>query len=109
MTSRERWARGAVIGLATIAVVALALLWPILARGEAWWTAKWTAWPGPLGPHPSTADALGWLARAGWCAVLAAGVLAVPYVVWRMTLGADARVPRLGLPTILPLALGPGG
>src|SRR5580698_1555855 len=106
---RERWARGGVVALSTIAVIALALVWPALARGEAWWSAKWTAWPGPLAPHPSTADAIGWLARAGWCGVLAAGVLAVPYVIWRMTLGADARVPRLGLPTILPLSVGPRG
>jgi Ca-activated chloride channel family protein len=36
-------------------------------------------------------------------------LLAVPYLVWRMTLGADARVPRLGLPTVAPLVLGPRG
>jgi len=107
--ARERWVRGSVVALSTIAVVALALVWPALARGEAWWSAKWTAWPGPLAPHPSTADAIGWLARAGWCAVLVAAVLAVPYVIWRTTLGADARVPRLGLPTTLPLSLGPRG
>jgi Ca-activated chloride channel family protein len=29
--------------------------------------------------------------------------------VWRKTLGADARVPRLGLPTVAPLVLGPRG
>jgi Ca-activated chloride channel family protein len=62
-----------------------------------------------LGPHPSTADALAWLARVGWCAVLGAALLAVPYVVWRMTLGADARVPRLSMPMIAPMALGPRG
>src|ERR1700722_7492680 len=89
---RERWVRGGLVALSTIAITALALVWPALARGDAWWTAKWTAWPGPLAPHPSTADAIGWLARAGWCVVLAAGVAAVPYVIWRMTLGSDARV-----------------
>src|SRR5262249_48271090 len=46
---------------------------------------------------------------AGWCVALVAALVSVPYVVWRMTLGADARVPRLGLPTIAPLALGPRG
>ena len=45
--------------------------------------------------------------RAPAGASLAAALLAVPYVVWRMTLGADARVPRLRVPTIAPLAIGP--
>ena len=40
---------------------------------------------------------------------LAAALVVVPFVVWRMTLGADARVPRLGVPTIAPLAIGPRG
>ena len=50
------------------------------------------------------------LVRAGWCvALVVAALLAVPWIVWRMTLGADARVPRLGLPTIAPLVRGPRG
>jgi Ca-activated chloride channel family protein len=101
--------RGALVVLGTLAVLAAALVAPVLARGEAWRSATWTAWPGPLGDHPSTADALGWAARAGWCVALVAALLAVPWVVWRMTLGADARVPRLGVPTIVPLAVGPRG
>jgi Ca-activated chloride channel family protein len=92
-----------------VAVLALACVWPALARGDAWASAKWTAWPGPLGEHPSTADAIGWIVRAGGCVALAAALLAIPYVVWRMTLGADARVPRLGVPTVAPIALGPRG
>jgi Ca-activated chloride channel family protein len=104
-----RWVRGGVISLATIATCALAAVWPALMRGDAWGSARWTAWPGVLGAHPSTADALAWFARLGWCGALAAALLLVPYVVWRMTLGADARVPRLGLPTIAPIALGPRG
>lgn len=104
-----RWVRGALVGLATIAVLALAAIWPALARGEAWRSARWTVWPGPLGPHASTADTFAWLARTGWCLVLAAAILAVPVIVWRMTLGADARVPRLAVPTIAPLARGPRG
>jgi Ca-activated chloride channel homolog len=107
--SRARWYRGALVALSTLAVLALALVWPALARGDAWWSAKWTAWPGVLGSHPSTADTLAWLARAAWCGAIGAALLAVPYVVGRTTLGADARVPRLGLPTIAPLALGPRG
>jgi Ca-activated chloride channel family protein len=97
------------VGLATVAVLALACVWPALARDDAWTSAKWTAWPGPLGDHPSTADAIGWIVRAGGCVLLGAALLAIPYLVWRMTLGADARVPRLGVPTVAPIALGPRG
>ncbi len=104
-----RWLRGAMVALGTLACIAVALAVPALARGEAWRSATWAAWPGPLGVHPSTADTLAWLLRAAWCGVLVAALAAVPYVVWRATLGADARVPRLGLPTIAPLALGPRG
>jgi Ca-activated chloride channel family protein len=95
--------------LATIAVIALALVGPVLARGEEWRSATWTALPGPLGPHPSTADSVAWLLRAGWIVGLVGVLVAIPYLVWRMTLGADARVPRLGLPTVAPLMLGPRG
>jgi Ca-activated chloride channel homolog len=106
---RPRWIRGALVALGTLAAVALALVAPVLARGDAWRSAKWATWPGPLGDHPSTADALAWVARAGWCVALVAALLAVPYIVHRMTLGADDRVPRLGVPTIAPLVLGPRG
>jgi len=104
-----RWVRATLVGLSTIAVLALACVWPALARGEAWPSARWAAWPGPLDVHPSTADAVAWLVRAGGCLLLAAGLGAVPFVVWRMTLGADSRVPRLGVPAIAPIVLGPRG
>jgi Ca-activated chloride channel family protein len=104
-----RWFRGALIALGTIAATAAALVMPALARGDAWRSAKWATWPGPLGDHPSTPDVLGWLARAGWCVALVAALLAIPFIIYRMTLGADARVPRLGIPTIAPLSLGPRG
>jgi Ca-activated chloride channel family protein len=106
---RDRWVRGAMVLLSTIAAIALALVGPVLARGEEWRSAMWTAWPGPLGPHPSTADSVAWLLRAGWAVGLVGVLVAIPYLVWRMTLGADARVPRLGLPTVAPLMLGPRG
>ena len=106
---RERAVRGSLVVLGTIALLALALVEPLVARGEAWRSAMWTAWPGRLAASPSTADSLAWAARAGWCIALVAALLAVPFVVWRMTLGNDARVPRLGVPTILPMALGPRG
>jgi Ca-activated chloride channel homolog len=104
-----RFIRGVLVALGTVAAIALALIMPALARGEAWRSARWTTWPGPLADHPSTADALGWLARAGWCVALGASLLAVPYIVWRMTLGADARVPHMGMPAIAPMLLGPRG
>jgi len=106
---RARAVRTVLVALGTLAALALAFVFPLLARGEAWRSATWTAWPGSLGAHPSTADTLGWLARAGWCALLVAALAVAPYVVWKTTLGADARVPRLGVPTIAPLALGPRG
>ena len=104
-----RFVRGALVALGTLAATALALVAPALTHGEAWRNARWATWPGPLADHPSTADALLWLARAGWCVALVALLVAVPFLVWRMTLGADARVPRLGLPTVAPLLVGPRG
>ncbi len=106
---KPRTVRAALVVLGTLAILALALVVPLLARGEAWRSAVWTTWPAPLGAHPSTADSLGWIARAAWCVGLVGVLLSVPYVVWRTTLGADARVPRLGLPTVLPLLVGPRG
>jgi Ca-activated chloride channel family protein len=109
VTLRARTVRGVLVALGTLAALALAMVAPLLARGDAWRSARWTVWPGLLGDHASTADMLTWLARAGWCVALAATLLAVPWIVWRMTLGADARVPRLGLPTIAPILAGPRG
>jgi Ca-activated chloride channel family protein len=106
---RARTVRGALVVLATLAVLALACVGPLLARGDAWWSARWMAWPGPLGQHPSTADTITWLGRAAWCVGLGVALLSVPYVVWRMTLGADARVPHLRIPAVAPLAIGPRG
>ncbi|MGH7328412.1 MAG: vWA domain-containing protein, partial [Polyangiaceae bacterium] len=77
--------RIAAIVLGTIAFIAVGLVYPALARGEAWRNARWE--------HP-------W-----WFAAL---VLA-PLIVWRATLGVDARVPRLGLSTIAAIARGPRG
>ena len=103
------WSRAVAVSLLTLSAVALGLVWPALARGDAFRSARWTVWPGTLGPNASTADTLSWLGRAGFAAGLAMILVSIPYVVWRMTLGADARVPRLGLPTVLPLAIGPRG
>ncbi|WP_394837621.1 VWA domain-containing protein [Pendulispora rubella] len=81
----KRVLRGVLIVLGMVLAIVLGLVYPALARGEAWHSAQWSSrW---------------WLLA----------LLAVPLVVWRMTLGADHRVPRLAIPTIAPLALGPRG
>jgi Ca-activated chloride channel family protein len=77
--------RAVLVYLATLALLGAAALYPFAARHGAWATAKW------LEPY--------------WLLLLPI----VPVVVWRMTLGADARVPRLALPTLYPLAKGPRG
>jgi Ca-activated chloride channel family protein len=86
--TRARWVRGTLVTLATLAVLGVASIAPVLARGQAWLSAKW------LVP---------------WWATALAIALSVPFVVWRMTLGTDMRVPRLALPTIAPLYTGPRG
>lgn len=83
--SGARILRGIFVGLAMIAVIVLGLVYPIALRGDAWRSATWLApW---------------WLL----------GLITVPWVVWRMTLGADLRVPHLAMPTLAPLLTGPRG
>jgi Ca-activated chloride channel family protein len=86
----KRWwvqfLRGLGLVLAMWAVVAAFAIVPVWLRAAEWLTVKWTAWP--------------WL--------IVAGVLP-PIILLAMTLGADARVPRLRVPTIAPIALGPRG
>ncbi len=106
---QQRLIRGVLVVLGTLAFLALALVGPAVARGEAWLSARWMAWPGPLEGHPSFSAVSVWLGLAGWCVVLVVALAAVPYVVWRMTLGADTRIPRMGLPTVAPLMFGPRG
>ena len=83
--SRPWRARAVVVVFATLGVLALALVSPLLARGEAWRSAIWH--------NP-------WWALA---------LLPIPVVVWKMTLGQDARVPVLSFPTVAPLLRGPRG
>jgi Ca-activated chloride channel family protein len=80
-----RLLRGALVTLGTVATTLVALLYPILVRREAWLGAKWLLW------------------------YALAGLLVVPWVVYKMTLGADGREPRLTLPTLAPLLVGPRG
>jgi Ca-activated chloride channel homolog len=87
---------GIVIGTLTFAV--LGLLYPVLARGEAWLTALWTV---PI---------LSWLPREARFPTLAILIVVVcSLVLWRMTLAADARTPRLRMATVMPLVTGPRG
>lgn len=77
--------RIAAIVLGTIAFIAVGLVYPAVERGDAWRNARWE--------HPW------WLL----------GLVLAPVIVWRATLGVDARVPRLGLSTIAPIVRGPRG
>lgn len=93
-----RAGRTIAVVLGTLLLLAGGLLYPALARGEAWSSAVWTA------------PVLAWLPRDARFPVLAGGaaVLAA-FVVWRMTLAADARTPRMRIPAIAPLLAGPRG
>ena len=87
---------GIVVGVLTFLV--LGLLYPALARGEAWLGAIWTV------------PALAWLPReARFPALLGTIVVVCSLVIWRMTLAADARTPRLRMATVAPLLTGPRG
>lgn len=94
----SRPVRTAVVVAGTLVLVAVGLLYPALARGEAWLSAVWTV------------PVLQWLPRSARLPVLAGlGVVLGGIVVWRMTLAADARTPRMRLSVIAPLLTGPRG
>jgi Ca-activated chloride channel homolog len=94
----SRSTRTIAVILGTLLLIVAGLLYPILMRGEAWLAAVWTV------------PVLSWLPRdarlpvLGGVAVVAAGV-----VVWRMTLAADARTPRMRIAAVAPLLSGPRG
>ncbi len=73
------------IALQFVVVLALALAYPIYARGD--------AWPSATFEHP-------WLLL---------GLFLVPAVLWWGTVGQDERTPRMRLGTILPFLRGPRG
>ncbi|MFO0675416.1 MAG: VWA domain-containing protein [Polyangiaceae bacterium] len=81
----SRVLRGVMVTAGTVLAVSVAALYPALQRGSAWMHVTWTQMP--------------WLLA----------LLAIPVVLWRSTLGVDARVPRLLLPTIAPIVAGPAG
>ncbi|OJY15163.1 MAG: hypothetical protein BGO98_22205 [Myxococcales bacterium 68-20] len=93
-----RTSRAIAVVLGTLLLVTAALLYPILMRGEAWLSAVWTVPVLSLLPPSARLPVL------GGAAVIIAGV-----VVWRMTLAADARTPRMRIAAIAPLLTGPRG
>ena len=54
---RPRLVRGILVVLGALAALTLALVGPVLARGEAWRSAVWSVWPGAL-PSPDAFFAL---------------------------------------------------
>jgi Ca-activated chloride channel family protein len=94
----SRAVRTAVVIAGTLALLAVGLLYPALARDKAWLSAVWT---GPV---------LQWLPQSARLPVLAGlGFVLGGIVVLRMTLAADARTPRMRVSAIAPLLTGPRG
>jgi Ca-activated chloride channel family protein len=94
----SRTGRSASVFFGTLAMLAGGLLYPALARSDAWASAIWTV------------PVLAWLPRemrlpilGGFAVVLAA------IVVHRMTIASDARTPRMRIAAIAPLLAGPRG
>lgn len=77
--------RGLGIGAGTVAFIALGAAAPLLSRGTEWLGVRWE--------HP-------W-----WLALLAL----VPALAYWATMRAEARAPRLQIPTLAPFASGPRG
>jgi Ca-activated chloride channel family protein len=81
----SRGTRILIAALATLATLALALLYPWIARGDAWFAVTWR--------HP-------WLLVA---------LAVVPVVWWWGIFGQDLRTPRLRIGSVAPLLTGPRG
>ncbi len=81
----RRAVRGTLLVLYTLGAVALGLLYPALSRGDELVHASW---------------------QNRWYLL---GLLLVPAIFYRATLGEDRRMPRLKLGTLLPLNFGPSG
>ncbi len=94
--SRVWRAIGIVVGTSTFVV--LGLLWGLFARGEAWLGAVWNVPGRQFFPRE-------WILPL----VVASAIILAGIVVWRMTLAADARTPRLRMATVAPLLTGPRG
>ena len=97
-----RWVRAGLVGTATLGLLVVGCVWGLVERGDAWRSAQWTL-PTSIGTAVGVPT---------WVAGLALGLVglgATGWVVWRMTIGGDLRVPRLALPTLAPLLVGPRG
>jgi Ca-activated chloride channel family protein len=81
----RRGLRGALLVLYTLFALSIGLLYPALARGDELLHASW---------------------QNRWYLL---GLLAVPAVFYRATLGEDRRMPRLKLGTLAALGVGPSG
>jgi len=82
---RRALLRASILAAATLSAVVVGFAYPTLARGHAVWRASW---------------------ENRWFLL---GLLLVPLVFWRGTLGEDRRTPRLLLGTLGPLRVGPSG
>jgi Ca-activated chloride channel family protein len=94
--------RAILVACGTVAALVVGCTWGLFERGVAWRSAQWTL-PASVGVS---------LGLPTWAVLLAFGLAAVGatgWVVWRMTIGGDARVPRIALPTLAPLIVGPRG
>jgi Ca-activated chloride channel family protein len=109
----QRIVRGTMVALCTLATLALGLLYPVLERGDAWSHATWSAFPSAgsagVGAAAAQLGAGTYLLQVAWFTALVLLLALVPFVVWKMTLGADARVPRLSIPSVAQLDHGPRG
>lgn len=95
---RSRAGRTVVVILGTLLVLVAGLLYPALARGDAWASAVWTV------------PVLQWMPRGLRLPILVgAAIVLAAFVTWRMTLAADARTPRMRISAIAPLLTGPRG
>lgn len=77
--------RIALLGLYLLIASCLGVAWPLLSRGDDWAQVSF---------------------QQRWMLLL---LLLIPPVLWRATLGADARLPRLRIGTIAPFHGGPRG
>lgn len=94
----SRAARVVTVVLGTLVFLALGLAYPWVARADAWSSAIWTA------------AGLAWIPAEARLYVLGALALVIgAVVVWRMTIAADTRTPRLRMATIAPILTGPRG
>lgn len=108
--SRKRGIRLLSLVLATFLILGAALVYPVWARGYELthcFSSLIVGLPRAILPSVfSGPDLLSLSWRHPWFLL---GLLLVPWVFWRGTLGEDTRVPRLKLGTLVPFTTGPTG